>query len=124
MSRVRLLLLDSDCGLSTVHCEELDDYYKYIKCDTIDIVQRKIGNKVFDIICDDEGRFKNNPRLSMISIYDDYMASLVGNLIFANHDAEGNTTSLSSEDIAMIKSEAVRILDVDNGRMNWAVLCS
>lgn len=124
MSRVRLLLLDSDCGLSTVHCEDLDDYYKHIKCDTIDIVQRKIGNKVFDIICDDEGRFKNNPRLSMISIYDDYMASLVGNLIFANHDAEGNTTSLSSEDIAMIKSEAVRILDVDNGRMNWAVLCS
>ena len=124
MSRVRLLLLDSDCGLSTVHCEDLDDYYKHIKCDTIDIVQRKIGNKVFDIICDDEGRFKNNPRLSMISIYDDYMASLVGNLIFANHDAEGNTTSLSSEDIAIIKNEAVRVLDADNGRMNWVVLCS
>lgn len=124
MSRVRLLLLDSDCGLSTVHCEGLDDYYKHIKCDTIDIVQRKIGNKVFDIICDDEGRFKNNPRLSMISIYDDYTAQLVGNLIFANHDAEGNTTSLTSEDIAMIKNEAVRVLDVDNGKMNWVVLCS
>ena len=29
---------------------------------------------------------------------------LVGNLIFANHDSEGNTTSLSDNDIKIIKS--------------------
>ena len=40
----------------------LENYYKMLHCDLIDIVSRTIGynrsHKVFDIVCDDEGTFK------------------------------------------------------------------
>ena len=33
----------------------LEDYYKLIDCETIDIVNRDINGNRYDIICDDEG---------------------------------------------------------------------
>lgn len=36
----------------------LDGYYKALDCDIIDITMRTVGNKRYDIICDDEGLLK------------------------------------------------------------------
>lgn len=131
-----MLVLNPKTGLKYgVVCNGLSDYYREIGCDCIDITSRIIGGKPFDIICDDEGLLKDNPveMLSMVYIYDDkFMPGLVGTLIFASHDTEGNTLDLSVEDELMIASH-VRlvcikagektitanycvILDVDEGR--------
>lgn len=76
---------------------ELNEYYEKIKCDCIDITMRKVAGKYFDIVCDDEGLFKESPRISAINDLGQPM--LVGNLMFFHNDGEGNLTGLHDEDI-------------------------
>lgn len=52
------LLIDvHNAKIQEVEVSELDDYYKWIGCENIDITSRKIGGRIYDIICDDEGFF-------------------------------------------------------------------
>lgn len=109
----RLLALDviGGAGFYEVECNELQDYYTALKCDCFDITCRKIGDRVFDIFCDDIGLFSDNPIPSALD--DNMQPCLVGNLIFAHHDLEGNTTSLSDEDIVHIKDNSICAIDYD-----------
>ena len=75
----------------------LDSYYKHLDCTTIDIVSRTIGGKRFDIICDDEGLFKEDVRISALDR--DYQPMLVGNLFICKHDANGYEISLTDKEI-------------------------
>lgn len=98
----RLLLLDVfDNEVKEVECDELDDYYKFLRCGCFDIAHRQIGGKYFDIFVDDIGLYAEQPIVSAINSKHEPM--LVGNLIFANHDSEGNTTDLTNGDIAIIR---------------------
>ena len=79
----------------------LNDYYKALNCDLFDIARRSIGGKYFDIMCDDEGLLKDNPKVSAIST--DRSPMLCGNLLVVKHDYAGNTISLTQEEIEHIK---------------------
>ena len=74
----------------------LSKYYELLHCTTIDIVVRKVGDRTFDVICDDEGLSKEPHHISAVSPAMEPM--LVGSLLFVHHDAEGNTTSLVGDD--------------------------
>ena len=90
-------------AIYTAEINELEDFYEHLECGCMDVANRKIGNKRFDIWVDDEGLLKDSPIISAVSITDgEVVPMLAGNLIIANHDLEGNTTSLSDEDIEMI----------------------
>lgn len=80
----------------------LDGFYKALNCDTIDIVVRKIGRKHFNIVCDDEGFFKDEPKISAIDNMGDVM--FVGNLFIVSGqvDSEGNLVSLTNEETEYI----------------------
>lgn len=79
---MRALLLDvTQDKVMIIETNGLQDYYKLIRFNTIDIINRGINGKRFDIICDDEGLFKNSPQISAISRK--RQALLVGNLIIA-----------------------------------------
>lgn len=80
--------------------DELDVFYELIGCRCIDIVQRRIGHKYFDVICDDEGALKDDPVVSAVDTQFRHM--LVGNLIISKSDGEGNLIDLSEEDIKQI----------------------
>lgn len=80
--------------------DNLDVFYELIGCRYIDIVHRKIGDKYFDVICDDEGTFKDKPVVSAVDTQ--FSTMLVGNLIISNNDGEGNLIDLSDEDIKQI----------------------
>lgn len=124
MKKARLLCLDViDTGkIHVVTCGGLDDYHKYLKCDTFDITRRNIGGKPFDIFCDDIGLFADNPIPSALD--ENMKPVLVGNLIFANHDTEGNTTSLSDEDIKHIKEHLITVVNWDTPDLKtWEVAC-
>lgn len=74
--------------------DDLDTFYRLIKCSCIDIVSRKIGSEYFDIICDDEGLLIDNPTVSAINEYGH--PELVGNLIIVGQpDNLGNLQSLT-----------------------------
>ena len=81
----------------------LQAFYDTIHCfnDTIDIVMRKIGGKYFDVICDDDGLAKDPHHCSAVDKEGEPM--LVGSFLVANHDAAGDTRSLTDEDIAVIQ---------------------
>lgn len=102
-TEMKALLIDvMENKVETVDVNGLQDYYKLIHCTTIDIVNREIKGKRYDIICDDEGTFSDDP---LISAIDDLgRAMLVGNLIVCGEaDEEGNLIALTDDDIKHIK---------------------
>lgn len=56
---------------------------------------------------DDIRLFKEDNLPSAID--DEFQPQLVGNLIFANHDNEGNTTSLTDEEVDYIKNLVIMV---------------
>lgn len=91
--------------------DELDTYYKILNCSCIDIVVRHIGarcKKAFDIVCDDEGLFKDVHKISAIDNLGN--VQFIGNIfITGTADEEGNLTSLTEYDVAYIKSKIVNL---------------
>lgn len=85
----------------------LGSYYEHLNCTTIDIVSRTIGGKRFDIICDDEGTFKDDPHISALDR--DYQPMFVGNLFVCKHDDNGIEVSLTDKEISHILRFAHKI---------------
>lgn len=100
--KTKMLLIDvKNSGVCVVRADGLDDYYKLIDCRCIDIVSRRIGENVYDIICDDEGLLVDSPRVSAVDSAGQPM--LVGNLLIAGlADEEGHLTDLTADDIDYI----------------------
>lgn len=97
------LLLDiKNNKTQVVEAEGLEQYYELLDCHLIDIVQRRIDRKRFEIICDDEGLFKEDYKISAINNLGEPM--LVGSLLICGKaDTEGELTSLTDEEITYIK---------------------
>ena len=88
--------------------DRIEEYYRLIGCDLIDIVSRTIGGKVFDLIVDDEGLLKENFITAAESRFEetkDFKGCdcLAGNIVITGFaDEEGNLTSLTKEDVDLI----------------------
>lgn len=106
---MKMLLLNVyDNFTKVVDASKLEDYYELIGCTCIDIVNRKIGRKRFDIICDDEGTFRSDAKISAIDNLGQIM--LVGNLLITGSaDIEGNLTELTDKDIKYIRDRIQNI---------------
>lgn len=87
----------------------LDSYYEIIGCECIDIVTRDIGGKIFDIVCDDDGLFRDDATITAVD--SSYHAMLVGNLIICHHDAEGHLTGLDEDDVRHIGMHLMTAID-------------
>ena len=70
--------------------------------DTLTCATRKIGDHHYDIWLDDEGLLKNDELTCSAIAIDNSNEALVGNLVIANYDMEGNTIGLEDEDIKEI----------------------
>ncbi len=76
--------------------DNLNVFYKMLNCKTIDIVTRKIGNNYYDIICDDNGIFKDVPITSAID--NKNKSALVGNLLVVGlPNDDGDLQGLTDE---------------------------
>lgn len=116
-----LLLNVVEDKVRIVEANGLDDYYRLMGCSVIDITQRKIAGKYYDIICDDEGLLKENPKISAIT----HMGQpvLVGNLIIAGEaDADGNLTDLLDTDILHLYRN-IHFFRTTNHLEGYNILC-
>ena len=106
---MKMLLLDVyNNEVKMVEVNGLDDYYKYIGCSCIDIVRRKIGDLTVEIVCDDEGTFVEDPKVSAIDTAG--RVCLVGNLLVAGGEViDGNLTELTEEEVEYIKEYIIEI---------------
>lgn len=86
---------DRGCNELVFH-DTLENIYKILDVETINVAVRKIGNFTYDIICDDEGLLKDS---LPSAVTDKDEVQFVGNLLLVNHDEEGNFTSLTDEQI-------------------------
>lgn len=111
MEKIKVLLFNTagQFKILEVNATNLNEYYDALECEILDIARRKVGGKYFDVFVDDMGLFKENPVVTAISPEGEPM--LVGNLIFANHNGEGNTVSLTLTDIVMIMNAKCLALD-------------
>ncbi|MCM1189822.1 MAG: DUF3846 domain-containing protein [bacterium] len=91
--------------------DELDSFYKILDCTCIDIVRRRIGGrfkKAFEIVCDDEGLFREPQKISAIDNLG--QPQLVGNIfITGTVDVDGNLTSLTKYDVSYILSKVQKM---------------
>lgn len=116
-----LLLNVQENRVEQVNPCELEDYYELIGCKTIDIANRSIAGKRYDIICDDEGLLVENHKISAIDGLGQPM--LVGNLIIAGEaDAEGNLTALSDADIEHIQAN-INMMRTRKCPKRYCMLC-
>ena len=109
-----MLLLDVEKQeLREVECNSLDDYYKEIDCRCIDIkevfvINRKLKKSMYiDVIYDDEFLLTNNrkiPSVLYVTERNSLETFLLGNVIFARHNKDGEIESLSDEQLEFIKS--------------------
>lgn len=109
-----MLLLDVEKQeLREVECNSLDDYYKEIDCRCIDIKEVFVINRntkksmYIDVIYDDEFLLTNNrkiPSVLYVTEKNGLETFLLGNVIFARHNKDGEIESLSDEQMEFIKS--------------------
>lgn len=125
-NKLKLLLVDvkSNYPVTDIKVVEIEDelknYYKLLQCSCVCMPIRWLGDRYFNIYCDDNGLLKENPIIAAFSA--DNEEYLVGNLIFAHTDREGYTTSLSDDDISYIKRFIRPVKLYENGEVRIRAL--
>ena len=85
--------------------DELQAFYDAMHCDMIEIHPIRVGTskKVYDCICDEEGTFKADPRISAID--PNFNPQFVGSLLVVGTcDNEGDLQSLEDGDFEYLKT--------------------
>lgn len=96
---------DTEAKVIDIADDDWRVYLDLIGCRCFDIANRKVGDTRFDIYCDDEGLFAENPRVSGARKMKNgkYEPMLVGNLVFTHTDEDGNTIGITDDDVKVIK---------------------
>ena len=105
---MKMLMLDvENKDIKMVEANTLDDYYKLIGCNYVDIIHRWIGDVEVEIVLDDEGLLVNAPKPSGISI--DGTPVLFGNLLIASGRVtdDGELTELDQDEVDEIMAWCV-----------------
>ena len=107
---MKMLLLDVvNKDVRMVEANTLDDYYRLIGCDYVDIIHRRIGDVEVEIVLDDEGLLVEDPKPSGISVNGSIM--LWGNLLIASSRVtdDGELTELTEEEVDEIMDNVATI---------------
>ena len=81
--------------------DDLDEFYSFLDCTTIDMPTRWIGGKEFVVICDDEALFRNGYKPSA---YNGNERMLVGNLLVVADAGGGEVRGLTWDEVVHIMS--------------------
>lgn len=100
--------------------DELETIYGLLDVDYIDVATRRIGDHIYDIICDDEGLLKGDAIPSAFDLCGN--PQLVGNLLIVKASDDGNFASLSDEDFENLENHVGQITLTDSG-LKVNVMC-
>ena len=101
---------------------DLEAWYDLLGCQWIEMPRRWIGNKQFIIICDEEGTFRSDCR---VSARNGNEVMLVGNLLVVADDEneEGEVRGLTDAEVKYVMKHVSAVLSMSNGRPEvWEVL--
>lgn len=75
--------------------DSLESFYERLHCSTIDIVDAKIGDEIYSVVCDDEAAIRDIPQVvSFVS----RRRILINSIFICKCNSEGELISVSSED--------------------------
>ena len=95
---------------------KLEDLHELIETDVIDIITRKIGGNVYQIIVDDEGKLKPNQATARALDAEEW---LVGNLIVTRYDSDGEEEGLEDEDIVNVWAHIIKTKNPNYAFLNY-----
>lgn len=111
-TKIRGLLIDEKTGAISV--KDVDDDFRslqqVIDADFFEIARRKIGNKTYAIVCDDEGRLKDR-RITAINM--GYSQDILVGSLFICNEMGPELVSLLDVDIRNI-IQSIRYNAFDN----------
>jgi hypothetical protein len=113
--------IDNACAY-TVEVDGLRDYYREIGCDVIDIVVVEIDGAHYNVVIDDEGLLRDDPRPSVAC---GGVGRLYGNAIVLGMDEETcDLATLTDADVTRIFSRLANVATSDEnfGVRTWLVL--
>lgn len=91
----------------------LPNIYELLGCECIDIVSRKFGEHTLDIICDDEGLLKEDQSPSIFTFNrHNLVEQLVGNVFICSSNDEGESISLTEEQVQSVLA-SIRQIELD-----------
>lgn len=117
------ILIDTKTNQVSLHALEhgedanqnLHRMYEILNCEHVEIVERKFGKHYLDIVCDDEGLFKEERIVSVFTQdQGQTVEQIVGNVFICSHDEEGNLISLTNEQINSVLKNGVYYFDENN----------
>lgn len=87
----------------------------------IDCVSRKVNGKAFDLWIDDEGALKDDDEITAITLSPSGHACelILGRILVANHDEEGNTTGLSDDEMALVEGAMMTLKKYAGKKTMW-----
>ena len=87
------------------------DFYPLLNCNTFDVQSRKFNGEWLDIYCDDEGLFKTNNKPSILTFSNgELVEQIVGNAFIVAHNDEGDTISLTDEQIQKVMATITTVV--------------
>ncbi|HHY08616.1 MAG TPA: hypothetical protein GX530_08900 [Corynebacteriales bacterium] len=93
----------------------LEQAYREIECDLIDIITIHIDDIAVDVIVDDEGLMKENP---IYTVYASEEMQLFGNVLLVpndiNHEGEYHR-GFTDREITVIQNNIKELVDLENG---------
>lgn len=101
---------------------DLEAWYDLLGCQWIEMPRRWIGGKQFIIICDEEGTFRSDCR---VSARNGNEVMLVGNLLVVADDEneEGEVRGLTDAEVRYVMKHVSAVPSMSNGRPEvWEVL--
>lgn len=112
---MKMLLLDvKNDKVEVVDAKGLQDYYKHIGCEIIEVCYHYIGSRPYCIICDNEGLLKEERIVSARDIY--FEPKLVGNLLICGDETINEDFSpLTDDDVEYIKGWVTHLTELESG---------
>ena len=94
----------------------IKDIYKMLNIDLFAIVSRKIGDKYYDIYCDDKALMKENQKPSLITLDKNkrIIEVIYGSIFVCQSNKDGETISINEDDIKNILKNRVTIIKDDS----------
>ena len=122
MKAVYIKATEDGTTVKAVNLEpSLENYYRLLNCRCIDITSRRIGDRYYNIICDDEGLLKGEPIVTAINSDGDAM--LVGSLLVLKCDDEGNEIGLTAEEIREVMNHTHGFISLLTGEIREFLVC-
>lgn len=99
----------------------LEAYYELLGCDCFDIASVWVGNKRYDVYCDDEGAFKEHPKPTVLDASG--KIRILGKCFFTATDSAGETISLSKSQIKNLLNHVRLMVDHSDCTYYEVIVC-